>query len=197
MVELFDDKEYVNDLLRKHGRFTMPKSWTVESEQDMDVLEKAGELVFPVVGKPVRGRGSYGVKVCHSKEELESHVKGLLKESPRVLLEEFLAGEEATITVFPPSVDEGKDDYWASPIVTRFNHEDGVAPFNSIVAVTSNSRALTSEQFEKDEHYRNAARECEEVARLLKVTAAIRIDVRRFKEGSEFALFDVNMKPVS
>jgi carbamoylphosphate synthase large subunit len=196
-VELFDDKEYANDFLRKDGRFTMPKSWTVKSSQDLEALEKAGELMFPVVGKPARGRGSYGVKVCHSAEELANHVEGLLRESPRVLLEEFLAGEEATITVFPPSVEEDRDDYWASPIVTRFNQEEGVAPFNSIVAVTSNSRVITSKELEKDEHYQNAAKECEEVAKLLKVTAAIRIDVRRFKEGSGFALFDVNLKPVS
>lgn len=176
MVELFDDKEYVNDLLRRDGRFTLPKGWTVESEEDLETLVNGGDFMFPVVGKPVRGRGSYGVKVCYSAEELGNHVKALFKESPKVILEEYLGGEEATITVFPPSVEEGADDYWASPVVTRFNHEDGVAPFNSIVAVTSNSRALTSEELEKDILYQNAARECEEVARLLKVTAAIRVD---------------------
>jgi D-alanine-D-alanine ligase-like ATP-grasp enzyme len=197
MVELFDDKEYVNDLLRKDGKFTMPKSWTVESEQDLEALRTSGELKFPIVGKPIRGRGSYGVKVCHDLKGLEAHVRRLFKDSPRVMLEEYLEGEEATITVFPPSFEEGKDDYWASPIVTRFNHEDGVAPFNSIIAVTSNSRVLASEEFEKDVQYQNASRECEEVARLLRVSAAMRVDVRRFKKDSKFALFDINMKPVS
>jgi carbamoylphosphate synthase large subunit len=197
MVELFDDKEYVNDFLRTDGRFTMPKSWTVDSEQELETLLKGGGLVFPLVGKPIRGRGSYGVKVCRSNEELQYHVQSLFRDSPRIMLEEYLAGEEATITVFPPALEEGRNDYWASPIVTRFNHEDGVAPFNSIVAVTSNSRALTSEEFKKDMHYQNAARECEEVAKLLKVTGAIRVDVRRFKEDGKFALFDINMKPVS
>ena len=197
MVEQFDDKEYVNDLLRKDGRFTMPKGWTVESLMDLDVLTGGRELVFPVVGKPIRGRGSYGVKVCHDAEELENHVKTLLKDSPRVMLEEYLTGEEATITVFPPSVEEGRGDYWASPTVTRFNHKDGVAPFNSIVAVTSNSRVITLEEFEKDVRYQDAARQCEEVAKLLKVTSPIRVDIRRYKEEGEFALFDINMKPVS
>ncbi|KAG0652972.1 hypothetical protein D0Z07_0270 [Hyphodiscus hymeniophilus] len=117
------------------------------------------------------------------------------EEFPRVMLEQFLAGEEATITVFPPSVEEGRRDYWAGPVVTRFNHQDGVAPFNSLVAVKSNSRVLTLEEFEKDVHYRSAARQCEEVAKLLKVTAAIRIDVRRFEKDGKFVLFDVNMKP--
>jgi hypothetical protein len=35
------------------------------------------------------------------------------------------------------------------------------------------------------------------VAALIGATAPIRIDVRRFHEASEFALFDINMKPVS
>lgn len=197
MVELFDDKEYVNNRLRRDGRFTMPKSWTVESEQDLEVLIGGEKLTFPIVGKPVRGRGSYGVKVCHDSVELNCHVRALLNDSPRVMLEEYLAGEEATITVFPPSPEDGKDDYWASPIVTRFNHQDGVAPFNSIIAVSSNSRVLTSEEFEKDVNYKKVTRECEEVARLLKVTMAMRVDVRRSKEDGEFTLFDINMKPVS
>jgi D-alanine-D-alanine ligase-like ATP-grasp enzyme len=179
MVEQFDDKEYVNDLLRKNGRFPMPKGWAVESLMDLDVLICGRELVFPVVGKPIRGRGSYGVKVCQDAKELENHVKTLLKESPRVMLEEYLAGEEATITVFPRSVEQGKGDYWASPTVTRFNHEDGVAPFNNIVAVTSNSRVITPDEFEKDVRYQDAARQCEEVAKLLKVTSPIRVDIRR------------------
>jgi carbamoylphosphate synthase large subunit len=197
MVELFDDKEFVNDSLRRDGRFTMPRSWTVGSLKDLEELIDRGELSFPIVGKPIRGRGSFDVKVCHEAKELEDHVRGLFKDSPRVMLEEYLAGEEATITVFPPSSEEGKEDYWASPIVTRFNHEDGVAPFNSIVAVASNSRVITCEEFEADVHYQNAAKECEEVARLLKVTSAMRVDVRRLREGGEFALFDINMKPVS
>lgn len=197
IIEQFDDKEYVNDLLRKDGRFTMPKGWTIESDRGLEAPIERGELVFPIVGKPIRGRGSYGVKVCHSPKELEDHVQTLFKESPRVMLEEYLAGEEATITVFPPSVEEGREDYWASPIVTRFNHEDGVAPFNSIVAVTSNSRVLKAEELEKDLQYQDAARQCEEVARLLQVTSPIRVDIRRYREGSEFALFDINMKPVS
>lgn len=159
-------------------------------------LEKL-QLPYPVVGKPVRGRGSHGVRVCSSLPELESHIQALFEESPTVMIEEFLSGEEATVTVMPPS--KGRDEYWALPIVTRFNHEEGLAPYNGVVAVTANSRVVSREEEERDGRYGEVARECVGVARLLGVTAPIRIDVRRFKEGREerFALFDVNMKPVS
>lgn len=155
------------------------------------------QLPYPVVGKPVRGRGSYGVKVCKSLEVLEEHVSGLFDESPVVMIEEYLAGEEATVAVMPPGKE--RDDYWALPVVKRFNHADGVAPWNGIVAVTANSRVVGKENFEEDPTYEEAMRECEGVAKLLGGTAPIRIDIRRFRDGpgEKFALFDVNVKPVS
>jgi D-ala D-ala ligase C-terminus len=200
LVEKFDDKECVNNLLRKTGKFTLPRGWSIcKSSSGESIGEKLKEmqLPYPVVGKPIRGRGSYGVKVCSSLSALETHIGGLLKESPEVMIEEFLAGEEATVTVMPPG--HGRDEYWALPIVTRFNHADGVAPWNGIVAVTANSRVVSKEEYEKDARYGEVAKECEGVARLLKGTAPIRIDIRRFRDGpgEKFALFDVNMKPVS
>ena len=197
LVEKFDDKQYLNDLLRGQGSFTMPEAWSVNSSQDMKSLLTSYNLPYPIVGKPVRGRGSHGVKVCYSEDELFHHVKSLLEESSVVMLEQFLSGEEATYTIMPPSPE--RPDYWAMPPVTRFNHEGGIAPYNGIIAVTANSKALTSKESAKDARYLEAAKECEAVARLLNTTAPIRIDVRRFTEApkSKFALFDINMKPVS
>lgn len=199
MVELFDDKRYVNDVLRAHGSFTVPRGWVLtepEGPRDLEAQLNALRLPYPIVGKPIRGRGSYGVKVCDSMQELHEHVNTLFKDSPMIMLEEYLKGEESTVTVMPPSSD--KSDYWAMPIVTRFNHEKGIAPYNGVVAVTSNSRVVTPDEYAQDPAYATVARECEAAARLLRLTAPIRIDVRRYddKPGSKFALFDVNMKPV-
>jgi hypothetical protein len=49
-----------------------------------------------------------------------------------VMLEQFSAGEEVTITVMPPT--PSRAHYWALPLVTRFNHKDGIAPFSGNVA---------------------------------------------------------------
>jgi D-alanine-D-alanine ligase-like ATP-grasp enzyme len=196
-VEQYDDKELVNNLLRKIGGFNMPKAWTIHDHHESLVTHLGSlSLPFPVVGKPIRGRGSHGVKVCHSLEELASHVATLLGESSSVMVEEFLQGEEGTVTVMPPT--EDRDSYWALPIVRRFNHQGGVAPYNGIVAVTTNSEAVIGEAATHPT-YTEAARQCERAASLLKTTAPIRIDIRRYKDSSEstFALFDVNMKPVS
>ena len=197
LVEKFDDKEYTNNLLRASGSFTMPQAWTVNLRTDPRSFLMAQNLPFPIVGKPIRGRGSQGVKVCYYFDELYDHLRTLSIDSSIVMLEEYLSGEEATVTIMPPS--KGRPEYWAMPIVTRFNHEGGIAPYNGVVAVTANSRALMPEEIEKDERYEQAAKECIRVAALLRVTAPIRIDIRRFNKdfGSQFALFDINMKPVS
>jgi hypothetical protein len=89
--------------------------------------------------------------------------------------------------------------YWAMPIITRFNHDSGIASYNDVVTVTSNSRTLTQEKAKKDKRYSKASRQCERVAELMQTTAPIRVDIRRYNENPDtsFALFDINMKPVS
>lgn len=199
LVELYDDKLYVNDWLRTDPQFSMPRGWslTQESASSAAAQIESLELPYPIVAKPCRGRGSAGVKLCHTPAELAHHVENLYADSSVIMLEEYLQGEEATVTVMPPS--SSKAEYWAMPIVKRFNHQDGVAPYNGTVAVSSNSRAISSEEFAVDCTYAEVARQCEAVAKLLRATAPIRIDVRRRDDNaaSPFVLFDINMKPVS
>ena len=58
LVELCDDKAFVNNLLRARGGFTLPNAHDVHDEEDLaDVLR--ADLLYPVVSKPVRGRGSH------------------------------------------------------------------------------------------------------------------------------------------
>lgn len=191
LVEDFDDKCFLNNKLRELGGFTLPRAWMVHPDNLPQIVKQIDR--YPVVGKPVRGRGSHGVRVCHDAAQLQQHAESLLAESSLIMLEEFLTGEEATITVMPPT--PSRLDYWSMVPVTRFNHANGIAPYNGLVAVTSNSRAVSEEEM-RDPAYNKVMRQCEGVARLIGATAPIRIDVRRFQEGSEFALFDINMKPV-
>ncbi|KAK1145091.1 hypothetical protein N8T08_004522 [Aspergillus melleus] len=191
LVEKFDDKAYLNGKLRDLGGFTLPRSWMVRDSDDLDQLVNSIDQ-YPVVGKPVRGRGSHGVKVCHDATELKAHVQTLLGEAPLVMLEEFLAGEEATITVMPPS--PARPRHWSTLPVVRFNHADGIAPYNGVVAVTANSRVASEEEM-KDPAFGDIMDQCAKVAELIGTTAPIRVDIRRFSKDSSFALFDINMKP--
>ncbi|KAJ5756023.1 hypothetical protein N7533_005566 [Penicillium manginii] len=204
-ADRFDDKSFTNDELRRHGGFTLPRSWTVDDPRSMEgndvvlqnkldeVLASMTESDYPIIAKPVRGRGSHGVKICRTPADLREHIAYLFDESPRVLLEEYLKEEEGTITIMPPS--DQRDQHWALPPVTRFNHVNGIAPYSGNVAVTVNSRAVTAAEIESDPAYSTIMRECEGVAGLLQTTAPLRIDIRRFGPGTNFALFDINMKP--
>lgn len=191
LVDEHDDKNFVNSLLRRDGRFLLPESRILNCADPSCTFG----LSYPVVGKPIRGRGSHGVKVCRNEAELTAHVESLLKESALVMVEDYLPGEEATVTVMPPSKEH--HHYWALPIVVRFNHDSGIAPYNGVVAVTRNSRVPSEEELKSNPTYADISKQCEQVAELLQVTAPIRIDVRRVSKDlkSPFAMFDINMKP--
>ncbi|KAJ5596536.1 D-alanine--D-alanine ligase [Penicillium hetheringtonii] len=213
-ADRFDDKAFTNDELRRHGGFTLPRSWSVNDPRSSkgddvslqksldDVIAPIKESDYPIVAKPVRGRGSHGVKICNNAAELREHTAYLFNEAPQVLIEQYLKGEEGTITIMPPSdpmsgLDQNnqQDRHWALPPVIRFNHVKGIAPYSGNVAVTVNSRAVTGEEIERDPAYSTIMRECEAVAELLQTTAPLRIDIRRFGPDTNFALFDINMKP--
>ena len=191
LVDEHDDKNFVNSLLRKDGRFHLPESRILNCADSSCTFG----LTYPIVGKPIRGRGSHGVKVCMDEAELIAHVESLLKESALVMVESYLSGEEGTVTVMPPSKE--CPHYWALPIVVRFNHEDGIAPYNGVVAVTENSRALSKDELRSNPTYSDICKQCEQVAELLQVSAPIRIDFRRQNQDSrsKFHMFDINMKP--
>lgn len=61
--------------------------------------EEAEGLVFPVIVKPRDNSGSRGVKLCRSKEELETSMNEALEVSKldTVLVEEFIEGPEYSI----------------------------------------------------------------------------------------------------
>lgn len=92
-TEEVDDKAATNAWLAKQDGLqgTFPKARLVHDGEGSDQLEaKWKELKEgggSVVCKPIRGRGSHGVSVVRSVEELDRAVKGLLKESNAVLLE--------------------------------------------------------------------------------------------------------------
>lgn len=89
------------------GGFNVPRGWILSDGPDVMKTRQETNLPFPDVAKLIRGRGSYGVKVCKSLDEFVDHARSLFFESPQIMVEEFLAGEEATVTVIAPT--QGSD----------------------------------------------------------------------------------------
>ena len=193
-VQIFDNKFYTNKYLREKS-LPIPKSTILK-------LEEESNLNFPLVIKPIRGRGSQGITVVQNKRELDDEMIEIISAKIYgnvVMVEEFLAGKEITLSIMPPgkysfnSKIVDKKGYWALPPVHRFNHINGIAPYSGLVAVVNNSVALTCDEINSKE-IETIIQYCEEAANLIEAKAPIRIDCRQDKNGDYF-IFDVNLKP--
>jgi len=197
-----DDKFATNALLHVAG-LPVARSILVAREAGVDVaalstlspaaLEAQG-LRFPLVVKPIRGRGSQGVSRVADHAALAQAVGALLDEGlfgDRVIVEEYLAGEELTLTVLPGAASD--DGPLVLPPVRRFNHAGGIAPYNGTVAVTANSVALTPAECEAQPVQRIMAA-CAAAFTQVGALGATRIDCRADGDG-RYLIFDLNVKP--
>lgn len=198
MVDQFDNKFTTNQLLKQY-EIPIPESILIH--KDIMLLEPL-EFSFPLVLKPIRGRGSQGVKLVEDLESLTSGLNqmfstGLYGDS--VYAESFLSEEEITITVMPSGnymIDNTMkfmEHPWCLPVIKRFNHVDGIAPYSGKVPVVHNSRVLTPAEQSKDA-IQKVIKHCAHAATILNIKAPIRIDCRSDKNGNYF-LFDLNLKP--
>lgn len=198
--EAVDDKFATNALLHAAG-LPVARSLMVAKEESGDAIALSalstavlGEqgLAFPLVVKPVRGRGSQGVSRVEDWPALARAVAALFEDAlfgDRVIVEQYLGGEELTLTVLP-----GQDGRpLVLPPVRRFNHADGIAPYNGTVAVTANSIALNAEECAAAPVQR-LMQACADTFVRIGALAAIRIDCRADDQGN-YLIFDVNMKP--
>ncbi|EFC47813.1 predicted protein [Naegleria gruberi] len=233
LVQQFDDKFDTNQMLKKEN-LPVANSLIVSTREKLEemkllgfykegikILEELSEeslrengIEFPLIIKPVRGRGSEGVEKVDNFDSFVEKSTQLINQTIQVnnkpvpkygyyfIVEEFLNGDELTLTVMPPGnyimydIQEMEfSNHWALPPVKRFNHQNGVAPYNGIVAVVNNSVVL--KDFDSDEAIQKIIKACEKAAELVQAKAPIRIDCRSHQtsDSVEFKMFDLNMKP--
>ncbi len=198
LADVFDDKTYTNNLL-KSNKIPIPETKIITKQ---DSINLSLELEFPLVLKPIRGRGSQGVIKIESKTELTENLHKIFSESSygnAVYIERYLSGQEITITIMPKGnyqIDD-KIEYfdrpWCLPAVKRFNHKNGIAPYNGLVAVMENSQVLSDDELQTKE-IKEVYKHCIKSAELIGIKAPIRIDCRANNNGKYF-LFDLNLKP--
>jgi D-alanine-D-alanine ligase len=180
-VDKYDDKAWANHWLQAQPGLqdTFPQTWIVE-RNDLDILRK---ITLPAIIKPVRGRGSQGVKLCNTQDELEHNARKLWETGDRVVIEQYCSGEEVTVTVLPPGTYDApvgiKGKHWALPVVRRFDHTSGIMPYSGGVPVTTNSALVPLDEAAADPEYDRLLKRCELVGQALGTLATIRIDARR------------------
>ncbi|MCD0489556.1 ATP-grasp domain-containing protein [Pedobacter sp. MC2016-14] len=197
-TDKYDDKLFANNLLRKNN-LPVPDSLMVDADNKYNYRL---EFSFPVVVKPIRGRGSQGVSMANNQPALDKILQEMFDADlygTAVYIEPYLKGQEVTLTVMPPGsylIDERmviKDKHWSLPTVKRFNHENGIAPYNGVVAIVNNS-AVLEECEENSVAILLVSDECAQAGSIIDGKAPIRIDCRADDQGKYF-LFDLNMKP--
>lgn len=157
------------------------------------------QMSFPLVVKPVCGRGSQGGSVAHDFSHLKTMLQQLQQEqkfASYFMVEELLEGKEITLTIMPPIAGsdrwEAHSDYWALRPVHRFNQKDYIAPYNGDTPVTENSAAISITELQSVE-MQAIIQACVKAAEIVEARAPIRIDCRANKAGI-FKIFDLNMK---
>lgn len=218
-VQRHDDKWLTNELLRRHGcpvppailvgTGPNPHTFPLGSLSEESLTQHG--LWLPVVVKPVRGRGSQGVRVATSLRELQEALPETFNPSghpadgtgpkygSRMIVEQFLPGRELTVTVMPPGVysfngvEREFPAPWCLPPVRRFHHQQGIAPYSGVTAVVHNSAVLTEAE-RADPAVVELEAHCTRAAQLVEAVAPIRIDARGSASG-RLCLFDLNMKP--
>lgn len=197
-VDLYDDKLYTNNILKSKG-MPIPDSVVLQKDNYKSLLS---QLNFPLVIKPLRGRGSQGVSLQDDPVQLARELETLFSKNTygdSVYAETYLSGEEITITVMPAGnyYTHQKEEYfdrpWCLPAVKRFNHHNGIAPYNGTVAVVNNSQVMSDKELNSSA-ITTISENCIKAAELVKIKAPIRIDCRANEQGDYF-MFDLNMKP--
>lgn len=197
LVGKYDDKHFTNEFLHEQG---LPISRSIVFEKDtLDVLDKPP---FPLVIKPIRGRGSKGVKVVNNRAEFIRESLKLIDSKRfgnKIMVESFLPGKEITLSLMPKGVyliedkEVEKNTPWLLPPVRRENHIQGIAPYSGIVPVSHNSYAIENQELEKAE-LKQVMEEARKVGQILEIKSPVRMDARQDTEGN-YQIFDLNFKP--
>ena len=97
---LSTNKEMAKRLYRQHSLLTPMHELITEENFDEDQLIVIfRNYLHPVIVKPANGFNSLGVRLAHTFRELKQIIKDTFKHSPRVMVEEFIKGDEATCVV--------------------------------------------------------------------------------------------------
>lgn len=95
-ARLASDKRRMKELFVRHGVET-PKYWILESKEHFQQV--VADIEFPLILKPIDGRGSRGVLYLDSDVDLDWawDVSAAASEFPLLILEEFIAGPQLSV----------------------------------------------------------------------------------------------------
>ena len=107
------DKAFTHQICEKEG-IQMAKYQLIRQIEDVDFASQT----YPVVVKPSREGSSFGISYAHDETSLIEGIKVALEYDSRVLIEEYIDGQELSVAIF-----QTKNQFLVSKPVqaTRFN----------------------------------------------------------------------------
>lgn len=110
------NKEMAKRLYREHALLTPTHELVTEESFNEDQLVAISRNhLYPMIVKPANATGSLGVSLAHTFPELKQAIKETFVHSPRVLVEEFIKGDEVSCGV----IEEAKGESLYALLPTR------------------------------------------------------------------------------
>lgn len=157
-ISLCLDKYNLMTNLVKEG-ITIPKTKLAS--------EGANELKYPIIAKPRVGRGSRGVRILKSKEDLDSYMRDV-QDNNSIIMQEYIEGKEFTVSV----------------IVWRDGNVLGVVP-KEIIKKEGITKMAVSRRNEK---IRNI---CEKIQRQMEADGPFNVQLKIDSNGDPY-VFEIN-----
>ena len=95
------DKLISKKIFLKH-KIKTPKYFSIDENNKISSVDKKLKLkkiIYPVIVKPINEGSSLGVELCKNKKNLINSVKKLVKRYGRVMIEQYIPGQEIQVAI--------------------------------------------------------------------------------------------------
>ena len=177
------DKE-LSKLLFKKNKIKVPKYILLNKNYEKNLIKKIKnkKIKFPIVIKPINEGSSLGVYICKNKVQFHKNYNKLKKEYDRILVEEYIPGQEIQAAVM------GNKALGAIELIPKREFYDFKAKYSSRAKTKHIMPApLSSKKYTEVLHLAKRAH------KILGCRGITRSDFRFFK--NKFYLLEINTQP--
>ena len=96
MDKLISKKIFLKHKIKTPKYFSIAKNYKISS---VDKKLKLKRIIYPVIIKPINEGSSLGVQLCKNKKNLLSSMKKLVKKYSRVMIEQYIPGQEIQVAI--------------------------------------------------------------------------------------------------
>ena len=96
MDKLISKKIFLKNKIKTPKYFSIDRNRKIST---IDKMLKLKKINYPLIVKPVNEGSSLGVELCNNKKVLISSIKKLVKKYNRVMIEQFIPGQEIQVAI--------------------------------------------------------------------------------------------------